>query len=71
MKYLIAALVSTMGLALPVIPSNAAQPSDEQCQNHLFALHHPDFCKGKYDSNAGQNDGDTAAPGSQHFKLNI
>ena len=68
MRLLIAtAAAAALGLASFAIASEAAQPSAEQCSNHLFATTHKAFCA---TANAPvmppQNDGDTAGPGSGH-----
>lgn len=69
MKTLIAS-AAAMGFAVAMVvaavPVSAASPSVEQCSNGLFNKNHPDLCKGISPSDAyGQNDGDTAGPGSR------
>ncbi|HEY8595886.1 MAG TPA: hypothetical protein VIL84_11655 [Devosiaceae bacterium] len=62
-----AAAAALLGAAaITTIPALAASPSVEQCSNGLFNKNHPDLCKGISPSDAyGQNDGDTAGPGSR------
>lgn len=57
------AFLATAGTTV-LLPSSAAA-SVEQCSNGLYNINHPTECAGIDPSDAiGQNDGDTAGPGS-------